>query len=99
MIRFNAKLGSMRREVDWVVYPAKKDGRVVIQANHYIAVFHNDGSRKALLSKRQGGGAYFMHLSPACGATLVDIPQSVIDAALAAQPVSGDKIGPGVFVA
>jgi hypothetical protein len=91
-IRIDAKLGKMRKVVDWVVYPQKKDGRIVIQSDTYIACFHNDGSNKGLLSKRQSGGAYFMHLSPMCGASVVDIPQDVIDAALAAQPKSGDVI-------
>ena len=91
-IRINAKLGKMRKAVDWVVYPQKKDGRIIIQSDAYIACFHNDGSRKGLLSKRQSGGAYFMHLSPMCGATMVEIPQTVIDDALAHQPKSGDVI-------
>lgn len=91
-MQITAKFGTLRNEVDWTVYPAHKDGRIVIQSAHYIALFHNDGSRKALLSKRQPGGAYFVHLSPLAGAKLVDIPQDVIDAAVAAQPQSGDKI-------
>jgi hypothetical protein len=96
-MHINAKLGKMRKAVDWIVYPAKKDGRIVIQADHRIAVFHNDGSNKGLLSKYCPTGAYFVHLSPACGATVVDIPQDVVDAALAAQPQSGDVIGAGVY--
>jgi hypothetical protein len=98
-MHINAKLGTMRKSVQWSVYPQKKDGRIVIQSNKRIAVFHDDGSNKGLLSKSCPSGAYFLHLSKACGATDVDIPQDVIDAALEAQPVSGDKIGPGVFVA
>jgi len=98
-MHINAKLGNMRKSIEWIVYPQKKDGRIVIQGSRRIAMFHNDGSNRGLLSKSHSGGAYFLHLSPACGATVVDIPQDVIDAALEAQPVSGDKIGPGVFVA
>ena len=92
MQKIRAKLGRMRKVVEWVVYPAKKDGRIVIQSDKRIAMFHNDGSNKGLLSKSCPNGAYFLHLSPACGAEVVEIPQGVIDAALAAQPKSGDKI-------
>ena len=97
-MQITAKLGSMRKSVDWTVYPPQKDGRIVIQSDKRIALFHNDGTNKGLLSKSCPSGAYFVHLSPACGATVVDIPQDVIDAALAAQPQSGDHIGHGVFL-
>jgi hypothetical protein len=93
-----AKLGKMRKEVRWIVYPAQKDGRIVIQADKRIALFTNDGSNKGFLSKSVSSGAYFLHLSPACGATVVDIPQAVIDAALAVQPQKGHQIAPGVHV-
>lgn len=94
---FTAKLGNMRKEVDWTVYPAKKDGRIIIQSDHRIAVFCNDGTNKGLLSKHCAGGAYFQHLSPVCGATVVDVPQEVIDAAVAAQPQNGDTMFNGVI--
>jgi len=91
-MQITAKLGDMRKSVEFTVYPSQKDGRIVIQADTRIAMFHNDGSGRGLLSKRVQGGAYFLHLSPACGAKVVPIPQDVIDAALAAQPQSGDVI-------
>lgn len=94
MKKITTKLGKMRKAVDWVVYPPQKDGRTIIQADNYIAVFGPDG--RGLLSKRQGGGAYFVHLSPACGATPVEVPQEVVQEVLAAQPKSGDEVGPGV---
>lgn len=104
MKKIHAKLGNMRKVVDWVVYPSQKDGRVVIQADNYIAAFAVDPQcaipqGKALLSKRQSGGAYFVHLSPMCGATLVDLPNEVRDAAIEAQPKSGDRLGKGVVFA
>jgi len=102
MQKIHAKLGNMRKVVDWVVYPSQKDSRIVIQADTRIAAFAGPQNAippgKCLLSKRQPGGAYFLHLSPMCGATMVDLPDDVRDAAIAAQPQSGDKIGPGVFV-
>jgi len=96
-MQITAKLGNMRQPAEFTVYPPQKDGRIIIQSDKRIAVFHNDGSRKGLLSKQQSGGAYFVHLSPACGATLVEIPQDVIDAALAVQPQPGDVMG-GVVI-
>jgi hypothetical protein len=92
-----AKLGNMRAEVEWTVYPPSKDGRITIQSDHRIALFRNDGSNKGLLSKHKAGGAYFAHLSPACGAEVVDVPQEVVDAAVAAQPKDGDTMGNGVI--
>lgn len=92
-----AKLGKMVQTVEWVVYPASKDGRITIQSDKRIAVFHNDGSNRGLLSKHCPNGAYFQHLSPACGATVVEVPQDVIDAAVAAQPKNGDTMGGGVI--
>ncbi len=103
MPSINAKLGNMRKSVDWTVYPAQKDGRIVIQSSKRIAQFQNDGTNKGLLSKHCRSGAYFVHLSPMCGATEVHVPQDIIDAAVAAQPKSGDVLGAGggvvVFIA
>jgi hypothetical protein len=95
-MRITAKIGNMRKAVQWTVYPAKKDGRIVIQSSSYIAVF--DATGNGLLSARQSGGAYFLHLSPACGAKPVQVTRDVVEAALAAQPQKGDHIGFGVFV-
>ena len=97
-MHITAKLGKMRQAVQWIVYPAQKDGRIVIQADKRIALFANDGSNKGFLSKSVPSGAYFLHLSPAGGASGVDIPQAVIDAALAVQPQKGHQIAPGVRV-
>jgi len=103
-MKINAKLGNMRKSVEWTVYPAQKDGRVVIQSSKRIAAFDSIGAGsipqgKVLLSKNQPNGAYFIHLSPMCGATLEVLPDDVRDAALASQPQSGDHIGHGVYVA
>jgi hypothetical protein len=92
MKRIMAKLGKMRRAAEFCVYPAQKDGRITIQSDKRIAVFRNDGNNRGMLSKHCSDGAYFIHLSPMCGATEVDIPQEVIDAAIDAMPQSGDVI-------
>lgn len=92
-----AKLGNMRKAVDWVVYPPSAPGVVIIQSAHRICSFVVT-TRNGLLSKSCSSGAYFMHLQPILGATPIEVPQSVIDAALAAQPKYGDKVGPGVTI-
>ena|GEM_PF-2585044 len=90
----STKLGRMRKVVEWVVYPASTDdgGRFVIQSDKRIACFKDDGTNKGLLSKSCSSGAYFLHLNPALGATVVDVPQEVIELAKAAQPKSGDTM-------
>jgi hypothetical protein len=97
-VNVNAKLGNMRKAVDWTVYPEKKDGRIIIQAEHYIAMFKKDGD--GLLSKRQQGGAYFVHLSPMCGAEPVKVPPEVVQDAIKAQSMYKklDEGGEGVIL-
>ena len=100
MQKITAKIGDMRKAVEWVVYPAQADdkGFITIQSEKRIARFDRaDG--KGLLSKSCPNGAYFLHLNPIMGATAVLVPSAVVAAAVNAQPKSGDKIGPGVYVA
>ena len=98
--RITAKLGNMRKAADWVVYPASRTGEseIVIQSDTRIASF-DPATGKGLLSKAKPNGAYFMHLSKFMGATEIEVPADVIAAVQAAQPKSGDQIGPGVYVA
>lgn len=99
--RFQAKLGTMRKAADWIVYPASidgGDGTLVIQSDTRIARI-NPATGKGILSKAKSGGAYFMHLSTFLGATEIDVPAEVIALATAHQPKSGDTIGAGVYVA
>lgn len=104
MNTITAKLGNMRKAVEWVVYPAGRivtsnpNGSITIQSDHRIASFDPKTGR-GYLSAHKGAGAYFMHLQPFLGATEVLVPRDVIVAALAAQPQSGDEIGPGVTIA
>lgn len=97
VVSITGKLGNMRQDVEWTVYPPQKDGRIIVQSDHRIAVFHDDGSNKGLLSEHKANGAYFAHLSPACGAKVVDVPQAFISAAVGAQPQHGDTIGNGAI--
>lgn len=96
-MRFNAKLGNMRKEKDWVTYPRDKRPEVVIQCDDRIAVF-NPENGKGLLSKSTRNPG-FLYLNPALGATPVQIPEEIIKLALAAEPKPGQQIGPGVYLA
>lgn len=95
------KLGDMRKAVEWTVYPQAKDGsdesRIILQSHARIVAI-DTAKGKGLLSKACPSGAYFVHLHPAAGAKVVDVPADMIEAAKAAQPKSGDEIGPGVRV-
>lgn len=95
--RITAKLGNMRKAVDWVVYPASKtsDGTLVIQSDTRIAQF-DPITGKGWLSAAKPNGAYFLHLNRFMGATEITVPADVIEAAVAAQPQPGDTIANGV---
>lgn len=93
-----AKLGTMRKAVEWTVYPRNSaTSSVIIQSDHRIAEF-DPATGAGWLSVHKPNGAYFMHLNKFLGATVVAVPREVIDAALAAVPLPGEEIGPGVFV-
>lgn len=98
-----AKLGNMRKAQEWTVYPkssaqvGKQD--IVIQSDTRIAQI-NQETKTAVLSQPHKNGSYFLDLLQLRGAMFdVPVPQEVIDAALAAQPKSGDEVGPGVTIA
>jgi hypothetical protein len=102
MKRITAKIGNMRKAQEFVVYPLSKGETtpttVTIQSDTRIAVFETATGR-GMLSKAKSSGAYFMHLSAALGATPFVAGPDLVLAALAAQPKSGDEIGPGVRIA
>lgn len=100
-----AKLGTMRKSTDWIVYPRRKIAgsddyatTLLIQSNSRICEF-DAATGAGMLSAYRSTGAYFIHLSPLLGATPITVPAEVIAAVLDAQPKSGDRIGPGVTIA
>lgn len=94
-----AKLGNMRKSVEWVIYPRKADEKgVVIQSDKRICMFKPD-TGEGILSAHCATGARFLHLNKIMGATFVMVPKDVIDAALASVAQPGQEIGPGVYVA
>lgn len=90
------KLGNMRKEADWTLYPQKADklDEVIIQCDKRIASV-NLTTGKAMLSSGKGGHNGFMHLSPALGAVEVDVPADVLQTlkGLVAKNTEGDGIG------
>lgn len=99
MKHVTAKLGNMRKAVEWIVYPATDgdEGLLKIQSDSRICRF-DPKTGKGLLSRHCASGAYGVHLSPKLGATFIDVPADVIAATLEARPKVGDKIGGGVFL-
>lgn len=94
-IEITAKLGNMRKAVKWTVYPhvtGHESNEVMIQSDRRIAKFNTE-TGEGFVSDGKGGHPGFYKLLPMAGARPVTVPQEVIDAALAAQPKSGDTIG------
>lgn len=98
MRQVNAKLGKMRKAVDWVVYPTTNGGdadTIVIQSDKRIAYF----------SQTTGKG----RLSPSCnypifgtahmpGSEPIEVSPEFITECLNARARKGDTIGGGVVV-
>lgn len=75
-----AKLGNMRKEVSWVLYPQEqsKPNEIIIQCDARIALIDLE-KKKGLLSSGKGGHNGFVHLQPALGAKVVDVPDNIIE--------------------
>jgi hypothetical protein len=90
-----AKLGNMRKAVDWTVYPRSTNddnAKVIIQSDKRICEFDPE-TGEGLLSSGKGGHPGFHMLMPIMGAKAVSVPREVINAALGGQPKTGDVIG------
>jgi len=109
MKQVTAKLGNMKKAVDWVVYPAYKNtGSIVwdnnlilhIQSAHRFAAI-NTGTKKCILSRHVANYPMQLHLHASLGAIKIEVTQEFIDECLAAQPKSGDQMvaGQPVFFA
>jgi len=72
------KLGNMRKEVEWTVYPFEQgDIDIKIQSDRRIAMV-NLVTKKAILSRSMMSNG-FHALMTEMGATYVDCPEEVID--------------------
>lgn len=90
-----AKLANMRKPQEFVVYPREAGEPVVVQSGKSIGRFDPTTGEGVLNTK----GCYFPHLSKALGAQPYTFPQDFVTACIAAYPLPGDEIGPGVYVA
>ena len=77
-LKFNAKLGNMKKSVEWVICPRPESREVIVQCNKRIAKINLD-TGMAVLSSGKGGHNGFVHLSPMLGATECVVPQDVLE--------------------
>ena len=100
VMTFKAKLGNMRKEAEWIVYPPSHGGSQgdmrLIQSDRRICQF-SITTRKGMLSKAVNYST-FAHLSKFLGAVEIEVPQDVVDKAVMLQPRTGDQVGPGVTI-
>ena len=71
---FWLKLPGMRKEDDFTIYPYSGGDTATLQSGTRILQL-DLRTGKALVSKARSGGAYFVHLNPALGATFIDFPK------------------------
>ena len=69
-ITIDLQLGNMRKDENFVFYPKDESSQdfVIIQSDRRIAKIDLRNGQ-AILSKGRTGGAFFVHLMPALGAT------------------------------
>lgn len=94
--RVNFKIGPMRKEADWTVYPASRTARqddptMFVQSDRR-ALSINLVTKKGMLSKAQNYPG-FHSTQKFLGAVEVDVPDEIIEMCQNAQPQSGDTIG------
>ena len=97
MKSFQAKLGNMRKSVEWITYPNSTDERVIIQSDNRICSF-NPKTRKGFLSNGKANTNNFVGLHPQLGATEIDVPEEIVKAAIASEPKKGDEVAPGLII-
>ncbi|MED5285040.1 MAG: hypothetical protein VYC71_03640 [Planctomycetota bacterium] len=75
-----AKLGNMRKAVEWTVCPAQqgREHRRIIQSKNRIAEVNLDRG-SVVLSDGKGGHQGFYKLDPFLGATVVDCPPELLE--------------------
>lgn len=94
------KLGNMRKEAEWTVYPTNYNSsksetagaRLIFIQSDKRACSINVETGKGMLSNGRGHPGFHSTL-PALGAVEIDVPREFIDECLSAQPKSGDIVG------
>ena len=100
MAYITAKLGNMRKAVEFTVCPAvsgHEDDTITIQSDKRIAMF-NVNTGEGVVSDGKGGHPGFHKLSKVFGAIDIKVSQDIIDAAMAGQPKKGDMLGGGLMI-
>lgn len=92
MRQVKAKLGKMRKEQEFSVYPAQQDGQIIVQSDKAIGAFDPE-TRKGVLNAKGSNSKYFAHLNPMLGAEEYEFPVEFVEACKAAQPRKGSMIG------
>lgn len=74
------KLGNMRKEADFVLYPQNADSPhlVLIQSDKRCCRVDLQ-TNKGLLSDGKGGHPGFIQLSPQLGAKLIEVPADIVE--------------------
>jgi len=96
----HGKLGTMRKAVDWTVYPESYNksksetagARTIFVQSDKRACAINIETGRGMLSNGRGHPGFHSTMA-SLGAKEVDIPREFIDKCLKAQPKSGDAIG------
>lgn len=84
-----AKLGTMRKPQEFVVYPPSDKGRVIFQSDKAIGAFDIKTGEGILNTK----GCYFPHLNQALGAQPYTFPQDFVLQCIGAYMGTGSLIG------
>jgi hypothetical protein len=95
MKTITAKLGSMRKAVEWVVYPPREDGLILIQCDKRICLFDPQTGEGRLSGSHNYPTVLTLNMT---GSQAVIVPADVRAAALNAQPHKGDRLAGGVCI-
>lgn len=76
----NAKLGNMRKEEEFTIYPRKEGDNLILQSDSRICIIDTI-TRKGMLSKRCQNPVFIM-ATRAMGATQIEVAQEIIDASI-----------------
>lgn len=90
-----AKLGKMRKAVEWIVYPPREDGQILIQSDKRICLFNRTTGIGVLSASHNY--PMFETLRLPSAETIV-VPEEVVREALEKQPQKGDRIGSVGFI-
>ncbi len=97
--RVVAKLATMRKAQDFIVYPYKLgQTKLMVQSDKAIGLFEI-ATGEGVLNYKGSNSKYGVHLNEMLGAEKYKFPGEFVVACLEAQPGSGDRIGAHCFIA